>query len=117
MVTITDEEFQKYCKDKNLNFNKLENNENQLFESIQKNGVLILDDSFPFQYEFQSSFDGCGDDYNIIYDDGTEVEENIVDEIYSIIEEGDFYDLEDEHGHEVDETKYEIYGDLDIEIN
>ena len=52
--------------------------------------------------------------YNICYDDGSDVEDSVEEEINKIIEEGDFYDLEDYHNYTVVETKYEIHGDLDI---
>ena len=113
-VTVTEDEFEKYVKDKDLEINKMENNEKEFFASLQKNGVLTFDDSFPFEYEFLSSFDGCGDDYNICYDDGSDVEDSVEEEINKIIEEGDFYDLEDYHNYTVVETKYEMHGDLDI---
>lgn len=114
-VTITEEEFQKFCKDNNLQLLKLKENEYKLFESLKKNNVLVFDDSFPFEYEFLSCFDGCSDDHNICYDDGSDVEESIEEEINNILEEGDFYDLEDNHGYLIDENKYEIYGELEIQ--
>ena len=114
-VTITEDEFQKYCKDCNLNFSTIEGNEIRFFESMQKDDVLTFDESFPFQHEFLSSFDGCSDDYTISYDDGSDVEESIRDEIDSVLEDGDFYDLEDEHEYYMDDTKYEIHGELEIE--
>lgn len=113
-VTITNEEFEKYCKEKELKISELEGNEEKFFESFQENGVLVIDENFPLEHEFLSSFDGCSDDYNICYDDGSDVEDSIEKEIYGILEEGDFYDLEDDHGYQIVDTKYEMYGELDI---
>ena len=115
-INISKENFEKYCKDKNLQFSELNNNEYKLFESMKKSDVLTIDDSFPFEYEFLSSFDGCSDDYNVCYDDGSDVEDSIQEEIDNILEEGDFYDLEDDHGYNIDDTKYEMHGELEIQI-
>ena len=62
-----------------------------------------------------SSWDGCSDDYSITYEDGSEVEEDIEQEIMNIIEEEGVYDLEDNHQFEMTDTAYEIDGDLDIQ--
>lgn len=114
-VTISEEEFKKYCQEKDLKIDTIENNEDKIFESLRKDGILAFDDSFPFEHEFLSSFDGCSDDYSIYYEDGSDVEDSIEEEINGILEEGDFYDLEDEHNYNIDDTRYEIHGDLDIE--
>ena len=114
-VTITEEDFQKFCKDNNLQLLKLKENEYKLFESLKKNNALVFDDKFPFEYEFLSSFDGCSDYRNICYDDGSDVEESIEEEINNILEEGDFYDLEDNHGYCIDENFYEIIGGFEIQ--
>ena len=116
-VAITKEEFERHVKDKDLKINTMENNEQEFFESLQKDGVLVFDDSFPFEYEFLSSFDGCSDDYSIYYDDGSDVEDSVEKEINEIIEEGDFYSLEDDHGYIIDDTTYEIHGELDVTEN
>ena len=116
-VTITKEEFERHVKDKDLKINTMENNEQEFFESLQEDGVLVFDDSFPFEYEFLSSFDGCSDDYSIHYDDGSDVEDSVEKEINEIIEEGDFYSLEDDHGYIIDDTTYEIHGELDVSEN
>jgi hypothetical protein len=115
-VSITEDDLEKYCKDKELKFSKLQGNENLLFESLKKNDILTFDDSFPFEHEFLSSFDGCSTDYYIYHDDGSDVEESVEDEINNVLEEGDFYDLEDDHGYDIVDTIYEIHGDLDIII-
>ena len=91
------------------------NSPKELFNSIRKHGVLLFNDNFPFEYEFQSSWDGCSDDYSITYEDGSEVEEDIEQEIMNIIEEEGVYDLEDNHQFEMTDTAYEIDGDLDIQ--
>jgi len=114
-VKITEEEFKKYLEDKELNISKLEGNEHILFDSLKKEDVLVFDDKFPFEYEFLSSFDGCSDDYYIYYEDGSDVEDSIEEEINNVLEEGDFYDLEDDHGYEIEDTIYELHGELDIE--
>lgn len=92
------------------------NNEEELFNSIRHNGVLLFNDKFPFEYEFISSWDGCSDDYSLTYDDGSEVDEELEEEIMNIIEEEGVYELEDNHDFELTDTTYEIYGDLDIKI-
>ena len=89
-------------------------NVEDLFNSLQTNGVLVFDDNFPFENEFISSFDGCSDDYQISYDDGSDLEEELEEEILNIIEEEGIYELEDNHGYQMVDTKYEIEGDLDI---
>ena len=86
------------------------NNIEELFNSIKINECLIFNEDFPFEYEFDSSWDGCSTDYNITYDDGSDVEE----EIMTIIEEEGFYDLEDYYGYQMVDTKYEIDGELEI---
>lgn len=78
---------------------------------------MAFDDSFPFEYEFLSSFDGCSDDYSIRYDDGSDVEDSVEKEINEIIEEGDFYSLEDDHGYIISDTTYEIHGEFDVAEN
>ena len=115
-VTITPEKFEKYCRDNDLKTFKLFSNERYLFETLQDDNSLVFDENFPFEYEFLSSFDGCSDDYTMKYDDGSEVENWIQEEINFIIEEGGFYDLEDDHGFEVVDTKYEIYGEFELTI-
>lgn len=89
-------------------------NVEDLFKSLQTNGVLVFDDNFPFENEFISSFDGCSDDYQISYDDGSNLEDELEEEILNIIEEEGIYELEDNHGYQMVDTKYEIEGDLDI---
>ena len=90
------------------------NNIEELFNSIKINKCLIFNEDFPFEYEFDSSWDGCSTDYNITYEDGSDVEEEIEEEIMTIIEEDGFYDLEDYHGYQMVDTKYEIDGELEI---
>ena len=90
-------------------------NPEELFNSIRKHGVLLFNDNFPFEYEFQSSWDGCSDDYSITYEDGSEVEEDVEQEIMNIIEEEGVYELEDNHQFEMTDTTYEIDGELDIQ--
>ena len=92
------------------------NTPEELFDSIRISGALLFNDDFPFEYEFQSSWDGCSDDYSITYEDGSEVEEDIEQEIMNIIDEEGIYDLEDNHQFEMTDTTYEIDGDLDIKI-
>lgn len=92
------------------------NNVEEMFNSIRHNGVLLFNDEFPFEYEFISSWDGCSDDYSLTYDDGSEVDEELEEEIMNIIEEEGVYELEDNHDFELTDTTYEIYGDLDIKI-
>ena len=116
-VKITEEEFKKYTEDKELNISELEGNEDVLFDSLKKDDVLIVDDKFPFEHEFLSSFDGCSNDYYIYYEDGSDVEDSIEEEINNVLEEGDFYDLEDDHGYEIEDTIYELHGELDITKN
>ena len=91
-------------------------NVEDLFKSLQTNNVLVFDDNFPFENEFLSSFDGCSDDYQISYDDGSDLEEELEEEILNIIEEEGIYELEDNHGYQMVDTKYEIEGDLDIKL-
>ena len=91
------------------------NNPEELFNSIRTHGVLLINDDFPFEYEFMSSWDGCSDDYSLTYKDGSEVEEELEEEIMNIIEEEDIYHLEDYHDFVMMDTTYEIDGDLDIE--
>ena len=91
------------------------NSAEELFNSIRKHGVLLFNDKFPFEYEFQSSWDGCSDDYSITYDDGSELEDELEEEIMNIIEEEGIYELEDNHEFEMTDTTYEIDGDLEIE--
>ena len=91
------------------------NNPEELFNSIRKHGVLLFNDNFPFEYEFQSSWDGCSDDYSITYEDGSEVEDELEEKIMKIIEEEGVYELEDNHEFEMTDTTYEIDGDLDIQ--
>ena len=86
----------------------------ELFNSIKIHGILLFDENFPFEYEFDSSWDGCSTDYNISYEDGSDVEDELEEEIMTIIEEDGFYDLEDYHGYEMVDTKYEIDGELEI---
>ena len=90
-------------------------NPEELFNSIRKHGVLLFNDNFPFEYEFQSSWDGCSDDYSITYEDGSEVEDELEEEIMNIIEEEGVYELEDNHQFEMTDTTYEIDGELDIQ--
>ena len=90
-------------------------NPEELFNSIRKHGVLLFNDNFPFEYEFQSSWDGCSDDYSITYEDGSEVEDELEEEIMNIIDEDGVYELEDNHEFEMTDTTYEIDGDLDIQ--
>ena len=99
-----------------INEDKLKEYKNveDLFKSLQTNGVLVFDDNFPFENEFLSSFDGCSDDYQISYDDGSDLEKELEEEILNIIEEEGIYELEDNHGYQMIDTKYEIEGDLDI---
>lgn len=92
------------------------NDAEEMFNSIRHNGVLLFNDDFPFEYEFISSWDGCSDDYSLKYDDGSEVEEELEEEIMNIIEEEGVYELEDNHDFEMIDTTYEIDGDLDIKI-
>ena len=77
--------------------------------------MLLFNDKFPFEYEFQSSWDGCSDDYSITYDDGSELEDDLEEEIMNIIEEEGIYELEDNHEFKMTDTVYEIDGDLEIE--
>ena len=91
------------------------NNAEEMFDSIRISGALLFNDNFPFEYEFQSSWDGCSDDYSITYEDGSEVEEDIEQDIMNIIEEEGIYELEDNHNFEMTDTTYEIDGDLDIQ--
>lgn len=90
-------------------------NEEKLFNSLRTHGILLFNDDFPFEYEFQSSWDGCSDDYSITYEDGSDVEEELEEEIMNIIEEEGIYELEDNHEFEMTDTVYEIDGDLEIE--
>jgi hypothetical protein len=96
--------------------NKLKefNNVEELFNSIKKHNILIFDDEFPFEYEFVSSWDGCADDYEVTFVDGSEVDDKIEDEIMEVIEEDGYYELEDSHGYDMSETIYEIDGELNI---
>ena len=96
--------------------NKLKefNNVEELFETIKKNNVIIFDDNFPFEYEFDCSWDGCYDDYDISYTDGSEISDETEETILDIIINESFYDLEDNHGYQMVDTKYEIDGDLII---
>ena len=72
-------------------------------------------DEFKFEYEFVSSWDGCYDDYSLKYDDGSNVEEELEEEIMSIIEEEGIDELEDNYDFLMIDTTYEIDGELDIQ--
>ena len=86
-----------------------------MFNSIKKHQVLLFNDEFPFEYEFVSSWDGCSDDYSLTYEDGSEVEEELEEEIMNIIEEEGIDELEDNHDFIMTDTIYEIDGELDIQ--
>tara|TARA_Y100000590_G_scaffold110414_1_gene125878 strand:- start:1629 stop:2081 length:453 start_codon:yes stop_codon:yes gene_type:complete len=100
-----------------VNNNKFKefNNAKELFNSIKKHQVLLFNDEFPFEYEFVSSWDGCSDDYSLTYEDGSEVEEELEEEIMNIIEEEGIDELEDNHDFIMTDTIYEIDGELDIQ--
>ena len=102
-VTVDSEKFKEYSSVE------------ELFNSIKKHEVLLFDDEFPFEYEFVSSWDGCSDDYNITYEDGSDVEEELEEEIMNIIEEEGIYELEDNHDFVMMDTTYEIDGELEIQ--
>ena len=102
-VTVDSEKFKEYSSVE------------ELFNSIKKHEVLLFDDEFPFEYEFVSSWDGCSDDYNITYEDGSDVEEKLEEEIMNIIEEEGIYELEDNHDFVMMDTTYEIDGELEIQ--
>ena len=89
-------------------------NINELLNSIKKDGVLLFNDDFPFEYEFVSSWDGCSDDYFLSYEDGTDVEKNLEEELMNIINNDGIYNLEDNHGFILCDTIYEISGELNI---
>lgn len=101
-VTVNTEKFDEF------------NNAEEMFNSIKTNGVLLLNDEFPLEYEFGSSWDGCSN-YSLEYEDGSDVEEEIEEEIMNIIEENDIYYLEDYHDFMMVDTYYKIEGELDIE--
>ena len=92
---------------------KFENVE-ELFKSLQSHNVLLFNDKFPYEYEFDSSWDGCSNDYSISYEDGSEVEDELEEEIMNIIEEDGIYELEDSHGYIMVNTTYEMEGELSI---
>ena len=94
-------------------FNEFKNAE-EMFNSIKTNGILLFNDKFPFEYEFGSSWDGCSN-YSLEYEDGSDVEEKLEEEIMNIIEENDVYYLEDYHDFMITDTTYEINGELEIE--
>ena len=95
------------------NFNNVE----ELFKSLQKHHTLLINDEFPYEYEFLSSYDGCLDDYSISYTDGSNVENKLENEILNIINEEGIDELEDNHGFSMIDTKYELCGELDIVKN
>ena len=99
-----------------INENKLKEYKNveDLFKSLQTNGVLVFDNNFPFENELLSYFDECSKDYQISYDDCSDLEDELEEEILNIIEEEGIYELEDNHGYQMVDTKYEIEGDLEI---
>ena len=98
----------------NDEFIKFKNAE-ELFNSIKKHEVLLFDDEFPFEYEFVSSWDGCYDDYSITYEDGSDVEKELEEEIMNVIEEEGIHELEDNHDFIMMDTTYEMDGALEIQ--
>ena len=53
--------------------------------------------------------------YSLEYEDGSDVEEKLEEEIMNIIEENDVYYLEDYHDFMIIDTTYKINGELEIE--
>jgi len=110
-VSFTNEELKKYCDDNDLDVKAFNGCEDKIFNYLKdEDDILCFNGNFPFEFEFLSSNDSCYSEYTIDCGDDKEFELKIRD----IIDEEGLYVLEDDYGYIVYETKWEIYGELDI---